>query len=288
MSKIEFTRNLFRAAGVTTAIVSALGVSAASAHTFTGDNSVTGPSSINRNIHRVTTTNRYDEINRAIVDNYANLLARTGGNYLRNNTTGGDVESGGVSLTGGFTNDVNGGSGEAGVLVESTDVDVDFENEYTGPNSRNDNRVDVRETNRTTVRNEATLRNNVRLDARTGNNYASNNTSVGSIRSGDVEANINLDNYANTGASTASYVGTGSSSVDVSGSNYLTGPNSDNSTRVDVRRDTRTNITNTADVRNNVSVNADTGNNRATNNTTAGDIISGDVSLDFTSTNVLN
>lgn len=65
--------------------------------------------------------------------------------------------------------------------------------------------------------------------------------------------------------------------ADDSASNNTTGPGSSNSATIEEENSVNVNISNSASVNYNINLNLNTGNNTVSNNTTAGDLVSGDI-----------
>lgn len=163
----------------------------------TGDNHITGPRSENTNTYRVTNTANVRVNNRADVRDITTVDSRTGNNTQNRNTKGGDIRTGDVDVTVDHTTKANNGTAGA-TAASDVDVDADFNNDTTGPNSDNDNSLTVDNSSTTEVRNDAVVTNSTTVDARTGGNESSNNTEGGSIDTGDTSFNFSSNTEVNS------------------------------------------------------------------------------------------
>lgn len=240
-----------------------------------------------RNINTLDVDNNGDVRVRNTADilNRLSLDADTGDNEQNMNTTAGDLTSGDVTAEFGISNWANtseGSSSNGG----STSVDVTAENDTTGAESTNRNTVRVNNASEKRLTNRADIRNRINVDADTGDNEQNKNTTAGSLTSGSVDVETDIVNVANTGECCPS--GGNNSSVSADLSNDTTGYDSTNENRVTVNNSGDKTVTNNADVDNDLNVDADTGDNEQNQNTSGGDVTSGDVSVSFTSTTVVN
>ncbi|MEX0649465.1 MAG: hypothetical protein WD200_00510 [Candidatus Andersenbacteria bacterium] len=249
----------------------------------TGDNLTTGPNSVNRNTYRVNDSSRTHIRNVGDVLNQGFVDARTGNNTQSNNTTGGDLDTGGLTGGASWNAVVNAAADMAG-LESELDVTGDFVNDTTGPNSRNVNRLTVRSHDSLYLRNVAYITNILDVDHRSGKNEQSNNTTVGGITTGGANVDVTTDSFANN--FDGAFVGSNMLDVDVMGENNTTGPNSENVNRYQINNRSSARVTNRANITNVVEVDSRTGKNTQTNNTTGGDITTGgvDVTVNHTAT----
>lgn len=250
-----------------------------------GDNSTTGPSSINRNTYRVNDSSRSyvrnfgDVLNKGFVD------AFTGNNDQNHNTTGGSLATGGLTGGADWNAVVNAAAGLVG-LDSELDVMGDFMNDTTGPNSRNVNRLTVRSHDSLYLRNLAYITNILDVDHRSGDNDQNHNTTAGGIMTGGTNVDVSTDSSANN--SDGALAADNSSTVNVVGENNTTGPHSENVNRYRINNQSKSRISNKADVVNVVDVKSRTGNNDQNNNTTGGDIETGSVDVTVNHTTTAN
>ncbi len=167
----------------------------------------------------------------------------------------------------------------AATPVFAAQVDVTAENTHTGADSDNRNNWDIDHNLDAEVNNTADVDNVANADVRTGDNDQSRNTSGGSLESGNVEAAVDWENVVN--ASTA-LAGAADNGLEVTAdfSNDTTGADSDNRNTLNVDNNVDLDLSNDANIDNNIDFDARTGNNDQTRNTEAGNLKSGDVSLD--------
>lgn len=161
------------------------------------DNATTGANSENRNSVNVTNRNSTDMRSTANVRNTSNLNLNSGGNTANENTTLGGQSSGNVLGNVQFSNKANPGGAMTSGTGESSSVSVSGGNSRTGFNSMNTNRTIVDNSVTTTVRNDANINNSIDINANTGGNDVSRNTTVGGVNSGDVSLDLTTSNMAN-------------------------------------------------------------------------------------------
>ncbi|MGI6103072.1 MAG: hypothetical protein ACOYBJ_00380 [Patescibacteria group bacterium] len=253
-----------------------------------GLNERTGADSDNFNTYTVDDLVDADIINSSSALNDVLLNVDSGNNDVLENTTVGDVEGGDVNVGGSFYTELNAGMVELDGMAMG-DVDASFENNTTGANSVNRNTLDVERDTLVTVTNAGSASNLYDLTVDTGDNDTNRNTTVGDVSTGDVDMNIEAETMINEGASSIDLGDLGaSSSVDASFENAITGADSDNRNTVIVDDVKDIDVTNSATVTNDLDLIVDTGDNDTNRNTTVGDVSTGDVSIDFSFTNILN
>lgn len=167
---------------------------------FSASNYLTGPSS--ENINRVEVDKDVDVRirNNADIENELDIHANTGNNEIRNNTTVGDVSTGSIEVAADISNEVNAGGASFDICdncLMNEDINADFSNDTTGPNSENTNILDIDSDVNIDIENNADIRNDFRINANTGENEVENNTSVGDVSTGDVVISISAMNVAN-------------------------------------------------------------------------------------------
>lgn len=170
--------------------------------------------------------------------------------------------------------------------VMAAEVDVKAENSTTGADSDNENEYDVESDLDVDVENDAEVDNEADADVDTGDNEQNRNTSGGDLETGTVEASTEWENVVNAGAALMD----DGDGLEVSGdfTNDTTGADSDNSNELDVENDVELDLENTADLFNQLDLDADTGDNEQNRNTEAGDLETGDVTVDSMIANWVN
>jgi hypothetical protein len=211
------------------------------------------------------------QTNSLSIDNNVDVDSDTGNNSADDNT-GGDVNVETGDAVTGVKISNSGNTNHA--LVEDCGCESDTDVLISGNGSDSDNNVDLNNARSTELyqTNAAQIRNNVDVDADTGDNSADDNTGGDvSLRTGDASTMVVLKTQANANvASIGGNGGGGSLSAWITGN----GTDSDNDITIDNANDTLLTQANAADVYNRVDVDADTGDNSADDNT------GGDVSLE--------
>ncbi|OQA04929.1 MAG: hypothetical protein BWY68_00051 [bacterium ADurb.Bin400] len=165
-------------------------------------NRLTGPYSHNENEVKVENDVEIDIENDAEIDNDIDIDANTGKNDIERNTLVGDVETGDIEVELSIENEANtnqcftcpdllsfgGGLG---------DLDVEFSNYLTGPDSENENELKVENDVEIDVKNDAEIKNNIDVNANTGYNDVEKNTVVGDVSTGSISVDLSLYNRAN-------------------------------------------------------------------------------------------
>lgn len=234
-------------------------------------NGTTGPLSTDyctiNNTSNITVRN----VNDADITNIVTVRSNTGNNSASTNTLGGSVITGNATLNATVNNVANvntttitGGPAASGNMGT---------NNVTGPLS--DNRINLNNTNNSTVENNntATVNNVVTAEANTGDNLANTNTGPGFIRTGQSWLGVSLINHLNDSATGIS-AGAGGAGGNV-GSNSTTGPES--ADYVTINNTANVGVTNVSDMDalNIVTATSKTGFNSASVNTLGGDILTG-------------
>ena len=253
--------------------------------TGTLGNNLTGPQSSNRNDFNLTRSLNIVSNQNTQLINSLNATVNTGNNVLSNNTLAGTGRGGDVSFNYSLGAIGNGGSG-APVILGGGSVNINGDNGVTGPNSLNRNNVDITDIQTLSQTSNATVNNAVNLNANTGNNIATNNTSAGNLSSGAVRGTVNVLNSVNGGG--APIILGGGLNFSGGGTNNLTGPFSSNLNSTTVSHVTTVTENSTANLTNTLNANVNTGNNTASGNTLVGAVSSGDVALNFNIANAAN
>ena len=187
-----------------TLAASAFGISlllAPSALAADASNSNTGAGSDNDAEVNISNNVTINQSNNANINNNIYVNANTGGNSASKNTGDGSVNTGDINGSISITNDVNGNSlNNVGVDCDGLCVVVtglSASNENTGADSDNDAKVDVDNDYDFTQDNDLDIDNDVDADLNTGDNEADKNTGDGSVTTGDINFEINIDNQGN-------------------------------------------------------------------------------------------
>ncbi|MFA7254240.1 MAG: hypothetical protein WC107_06855 [Patescibacteria group bacterium] len=162
----------------------------------TGGNGLTGPNSLNENQVNASQFAALNLVNSSSIANTVNFVANTGNNITSSNTTVGPVISGDVTATADFSNRLNSVSGlnTLDLGMPDNSVDARFSNNITGPNSLNQNIVNADSTFTADITNTNTVSNDFQFQVDTGRNEVSNNTSVGTVRTGSVRIDVMAGN----------------------------------------------------------------------------------------------
>lgn len=163
-------------------------------------NSLTGPFSDNSNEVNIDRDFDIDVDNIADIDNDLNYDLNTGNNDISNNTSVGFVETGDIEVKTKIENIGNCGAGGCIDLpvFGNTDIDANFSNELTGPNSENENTLNIDTDFDFDLENNVDINNNIDFNANTGNNDIGCNTVVDGIRTGDIKVRFDILNSANS------------------------------------------------------------------------------------------
>lgn len=281
---------------------------------------------INNKVQNIVNTNL------AQMENKLAALSSTGFNYANLNTLDGQVVTGDALATLNLLNKLNSNmTGVGGFAVynvyDNFYGDIVFQlpklasgftsatstvskNSVTGPNSNNiadaQNSFTVNEASG----NDATLVNDLVLEAVSGGNSASFNTGGGSIKTGNAASLANVINMVNTNLNVSQWLvgvvnvfGTLAGNIilpqDESGppvennttflaENSNTGFGSTNNVTVDIEKSTEVTNNNEADIQTNLEVTANSGDNTANINTGGGGITTGQSDVSVSNTTVAN
>jgi len=306
-------KSILKTLAVTTVLAFALSTGVANAQTtdVSGGNDTTGPCSENINDWIIKDSSNTEIKNRIYANNNFDFKVNTGKNWINNNTTVGseDPSTGNVYGSIVIANDANNGNFSANnnqnqtVTVKngkstttttspinnSDPISSDSSNNITGPNSINKNKVYVESNKNVEIENKADFNNDIDVNANTGYNNISGNTSVGEVNTGDVNLNVNISNVANKSGSSYLNV-TKQEPLNVSSNfdNSKTGPNSINKNELKVKNNSNLEVENKAYFKNDIDLKANTGGNQIDCNTTVGNVKTGDVSFDVKVLNSAN
>jgi hypothetical protein len=170
--------------------------------------------------------------------------------------------------------------------VLAAQVDVTSTNDTTGWNSHNDNDTDIDHDIDVDVENDGEVDNKVDADVNTGDNEQEKNTEAGTTETGGIDVTAEFENMVNEGTS---FMGMGDGlEVTADFSNDTTGADSDNDNDLDVDHDIDIDLENDADIFNKLGLYLNTGWNEQYKNTSGGSIATGDIGVDFATTNAAN
>lgn len=186
---------------------------------------------------------------------------------------------------------------------------IEAGNENTGANSTNDIDIDLKDTEKTAIDNNAKITTNVNAEAITGQNEALMNTGGGFVDTGDGSVSVSNISVANTTVEGGNWglvivnafnrwlgflVGDGgqvqalSQEETIEALNRNTGSGSTNEIDISQERERTTSVNNNAVIANELVVSAITGQNEASKNTGAGRITTGDANVKVTAVNIAN
>ena len=167
----------------------------------TAENSNTGADSTNDASVDITNDVDISSNNSANIRNSIYVNANTGGNSASQNTGDGSVSTGDINGSARIRNNVNSNSLNrvdfdcSGVCIVSADISAS--NSHTGADSSNDANVNVNNDIDITQNNDLDIDNKVDADLDTGNNEADENTGDGSVKTGDINFDVTIDNQGN-------------------------------------------------------------------------------------------
>lgn len=288
MKKYLTVSNLLASLAIVTAVMLIAGVGVVKAGIdIGGTNGTTGPNSSNENEWNVENSMNIDISNHADANNDWDLDVATGMGDINHNTELGDISTGDIWGTIDVANNLNDGDIQ---LADTNigDINVDFNNDTTGPNSENENEAKIEVKTDVDVSNHADIKNDTDLSANTGDNEIGHNTVVGDVSTGSVRFDVTQENNANANQGDIDLSGIGGTSVTGNFSNEITGPNSENSNELKVESKTDVDVHNSACINNDTEINANTGDNKVGNNTVVGDVSTGSIRIDINSTNNAN
>ena len=172
------------------------------------------------------------------------------------------------------------------VAAVPVDAKVKVSNKNTGAKSTNKNYVDVTNTTKTDVDQNAWIFNGVLAGSNSGKNKANGNTGGGTVSAGKATTTVTLTNEANKDTD-VTVTGCGCD-TDVTAVNKDTGFDSYNKNDVDVTNKTTTNVSNDAHVGNLVGAFSNSGGNSANWNTGSGSVTTEEAKTTVTITNKVN
>jgi len=284
-------RNTLRTMVASSALLATLVGGAAYAQVdISSINGTTGPWSENKSIWDIDHDIDIDITNDSEIKNDQDIDAETGRNEVEHNTSVSDFTTGDIDGDIYVSNELGGSDFiVSGSDLGFGDVSIDLANGCTGPNSENENIVDIDNDIDLDFRNYVTIHNDLDADLNTGDNEVEHNTVVGDFSTGDIDFSATTENRVNNNLGNLD-LGNLVGGNEVSGEmrNTLTGPNSENKNLLDIENDIDLDVTNHTTIHNDTDIDANTGNNEIENNTCVGDISTGSVSIDVSTMNIAN
>jgi hypothetical protein len=161
-----------------------------------GGNAITGARSENINTVQADRNLTIRLVNNAQINNTSRLAANTGSNDVSRNTTVGNVTTGDVSGRVAFDNggNINPLSMFDFSGLNNGSVSADFRNGITGFSSVNNNTLDVSSEVNVDLQNNSVVDNQFDTVANTGGNDINENTTVGSVMTGNVVLDLSAAN----------------------------------------------------------------------------------------------
>ncbi|MEX0621546.1 MAG: hypothetical protein WD187_00930 [Candidatus Woykebacteria bacterium] len=164
----------------------------------TASNTNTGADSVNKAEVSVENNTTINSTNNANITNNISVKANTGKNEANKNTGDASIQTGDISGHVNITNKANG----ADVFNTNTNLIccgpfLTSSNENTGADSVNKAETRIKNNLNINVNNNVDLQNNIGADLNTGENEANKNTGDASIKTGDINFEINIDNDVN-------------------------------------------------------------------------------------------
>ncbi len=155
-----------------------------------------------------------------------------------------------------------------------------------GASSQNSVNITQSSTNSVSETNNSQINNQIDVSSNPGQNTASSNSSpsVTQIHTGDIKANLDVNNHLNTNSSSVSECCDLGTQINVSNN----GENSSNTINIDNSSINDNKINNYAQVNNQIEINASTGKNTADDNNGTTHIKSGDISINASLVNSIN
>lgn len=172
-------------------------------------------------------------------------------------------------------------------LVHASDVDASLNNDQTGFNSENINEASVSQDTNITVRNDADVNTDVRMNLNTGGNRVSRNTVVEDVSTGDIDFSLTAQTTANQNQGVPTLSANGGT-VTLESNNSLTGARSSNVNTINKDSDTTIRLSNIVNKNQNFTADLNTGNNRIEENTLVGSVRTGNISVDITDVEEFN
>lgn len=290
MKKTKILKETIKIIGLCTAIIGVLVFGAGIANasiSVDGGNDTTGPCSENQNDYNIDSKIVVDLSNISTVDNDQIFEVETGKIKLKQNTKAEDLSTGNIWGDIEVENSLNSGDIEL-MNTNIGDIDFDITNDTTGPNSENKNEIDIDFDRDIDISNHADIDNDLYMDLNTGESRIDHNTMVGDIDTGDINISSDIKNTANGGMGDIDLSGMGGISISGEMGNELTGPNSENTNKIKIESEVDVKIRNNANIVNDLVFGVNSGRNKIDHNTVVGDISTGSVHLDVSTTNIAN
>ncbi len=248
-------------------------------------NSNTGANSKNKAKVRINHMATAENINMAMLMNYLKTEAETGDNESSYNTGSAKIDTGDANTKTTVKNDVN--YNQTMINMDLGDSNLEASNDTTGYESDNKAKVELNSVVGVMNANQAMVMNKVKNEAETGDNEASYNTGSATIKSGDADSQVSIDN-GDTLNKNETEVNIDLGNISMTASNATTGANSTNKAKAEFGSAVAVGNTNGLMLSNDVKSEAETGDNEASYNTGTGNITSGDATSNVTVKNDAN
>lgn len=272
---------------------------------LTASNATTGPNSENRTNSSSASSTNVNIDNNSEINNNADITVDTGHNTIGSNTAAGSLVTGDANVGLNFINASNSVLNPNSTYASSNVMGgsnlslgaplnrISFENFLTGPDSENSNLIDINGTLAINEINNSDIDNEITVDINTGENQIRNNTKIGDLITGDINACINLLNLSNIidpllTLCIDSWNIIGDVDGNITFENSTTGPNSINTNELNISDSANIVTTNNSNIINDVSVNTNTGNNTFEQNTVLGNISTGVANVKESIVNIAN
>jgi len=244
-----------------------------------GGNGTTGPNSENENSWKIDSDLLVKIKNFTSILNDLDVDADTGHNDFKNNTKIGDIVMG--DILGHINIMTTDPDWDPMIDLEDMglgDIDIDLANDLTGPNSENENEVDIDHNATFCMINRQMINNILDADLESGKNDIGHNTVVGDVTGGDISFSASISNPA-LGGLMMGIITPGTFDVSADLTNHLTGPSSENENEINIDSTNKIKIVNESTITNHVDIDANTGHNDVGCNTVVGDVHTGDASI---------
>lgn len=223
----------------------------------------------------VTSETTVEQSNQGSIQNDVQLDLNTGENDTSDNT-GADISitTGDISSQNSIQNIVNSSTTSLDCCPEEPSAITITDN---GSNSQNSVNLNQNSDTQVSIIQNAYIQNNISGNANTGGNVASNNSGGNtSISTGDINANLNIENKKINAASVSAPQVNGDVNIKISGN----GSSSNNLANISLNNNLYINIDNQADILNNTIWDLITGKNQAGGNA-GGDVYIATGDIDF-------
>ncbi len=217
-------------------------------------------------------TTNVNQSNQATVNNNVTSATTTGGNNTNSNSGNTNITTGNSTTDTSISNqNINTNVADNNNCNCTSPTNITISNNGSGSNnevsSSNTNAAIVSQTN------NATISNNIVVNANTGGNKANNNTGNVTIKTGDIHSDITVENKNINNSISFISSSQGAASILVSGN----GSDSENEVTVENTNNVSIFVNNTVNLLNSIGLNLNTGGNSANRNDGNASIETGDI-----------